>query len=80
VMVVDYAAGKNSFAAGRPREWMQPSVRVPPGSSVRTFDLSPDGKRLVVRPFEGSIEAASPFRLTVLINFFDELTRRAPAR
>jgi serine/threonine-protein kinase len=80
VMVVDYVAGKNSFAAGRPREWLQPSVRVAAGSSLRTFDLSPDGKRIVAMPLPDSLAVANPLRLTAIINFFDELTRRAPAR
>jgi len=77
---VEYAVGKDSFAAGRPREWVQPSVRVAAGASFRTFDLSPDGKRIVAMPLPDSLAVADPLRLTVLINFFDELTRRAPFR
>jgi serine/threonine-protein kinase len=82
VMVLEYAAEKDSFAAGQPREWVQSRVRhderVVPGASLRNFDLSPDGKRLVVMPLEDFRESVSPLRLTVRINFFDELTRRAP--
>ena len=44
-----------------------------------TFDIAPDGKRLVVlsNP-ERTNEAQGNLHVTVLVNFFDELRRRIP--
>jgi len=41
------------------------------------FDLAPDGKRFVVLQREEP-EQKGPQHVTFLLNFFDELRRRAP--
>jgi hypothetical protein len=43
------------------------------------FDVAPDGKRFAVVQAEAS-EQKGPQHVTFLLNFFDELRRRAPAR
>jgi len=43
------------------------------------FDLAPDGKRFVVGQDEGSDQTA-PAHVNFLLNFADELQRRAPSR
>jgi hypothetical protein len=42
------------------------------------FDIAPDGKRFAVVQPETS-EQQGPPHVTFLLNFFDELRRRAPA-
>jgi hypothetical protein len=44
----------------------------------QNFDVTPDGKRVVVfpRPMETSSEG--PLHATFLLNFFDEVRRRVP--
>jgi hypothetical protein len=41
------------------------------------FDLAPDGKRFIVVQTEAP-EQKGPQKVTLLLNFFDELRRRAP--
>jgi len=74
-MVVDYTVRGDSFIAGNPRPWSE-RRSFQPGFTLNA-DLAPDGKRLVIlgRPV-GAPEA--PTHLTFLLNFFDELRRRAP--
>jgi hypothetical protein len=42
------------------------------------FDLAPDGRRFAVVRAEAS-EQKGPTQVTFVLNFFDELRRRAPA-
>ncbi len=45
----------------------------------RNFDASPDGKRMVIAPHpEARDEREAISRLTVLMNFFDEIQRKIP--
>jgi hypothetical protein len=79
-MIVDYTVNGNSFVAGKPRPWA--SKPFPPSVNACcvdwSADLAPDGKRWVMLPIpEGA--AAVP-RVTLLLNFFDELQRRVPVR
>jgi len=74
IMRVEYRVEGGSFLAGKPVEWS--TVRVfSPGFTP--LDLAPDGKRfaMVLRPPEAAPPAT--IRLTFLLNFFDELRRRA---
>ena len=76
-MVVGYQEG-DSFAPGPVRVWsgMRSFSRGP----VPIYDLAPDGKRfaLVLNP-DGTAEEKPIKSVTVLLNFFDELRRRAPS-
>ena len=75
MMAVGYSVNGDSFAAGKPRVWSETRLRNP--GPVSNYDLAPDGKRLAAM-LETSDEKP-PTRLTVLLNFFDELRRRTPA-
>ena len=74
IMTVGYTVSGDSFVAERPRVWAA-NVRGAGG-----FDLAPDGKtRGHVRAGrdEGCL-AAQENTVVFVLNFFDELRRRAP--
>jgi Tol biopolymer transport system component len=73
VMAVSYTAKGDSFAADKPRVWSE--IRIRNIGVASMYDLAPDGKRLAAM-LEGD---ETPTHLTFLLNFFDELRRRAPA-
>ena len=73
-MAVRYTLSGGTFVADKPRLWIEELGR------VRDGDLAPDGKRmLVVRPVEPAEPPKPEHEVAFLINFFDELRRRAPA-
>jgi hypothetical protein len=76
-MVATYTGKRDFFAADKPRPWTGKQFR--PGAAIQ-FDPAPDGKRLVVAaaPETGPQEPAA--HVTVLLNFFDELRRKAPGK
>ena len=76
IMVASYTVTGESFAAGVPRPWAPTQVL---RDGVRqNFDVSPDGKRVVVfpRPTEARVEGS--LHANFLLNFFDEVRRRIP--
>jgi hypothetical protein len=68
MMVVSFTTNGGAFVASKPRLWDLGTF----------FDLAPDGKRFAVLQAEAS-EQNGPTQVTVLLNFFDEVRRRAPA-
>jgi serine/threonine-protein kinase len=74
IIAVSYRANGATFEAARPRMWM---LKKDPGF----FDVAPDGKHVAVFLTDESIQkdAKTPTQVTFLLNFFDELRRRAPA-
>jgi Tol biopolymer transport system component len=77
IMVVTYQVKGDSFIADKPRLWADKRLAVT--GSVLNFDITPDGKRLVVlMPVEGADEQKAQNHVTFLLNFFDELRRRVP--
>jgi Tol biopolymer transport system component len=79
IMVADYIASRNSFTAGKPRVCSPKTVIFLGGNYP--YDLAPDGKRfaVVLNPAgTGEQEQRSTDRVTVLLNFFDELRRKVP--
>ena len=73
IMTVGYTVSGDSFDADKPRVWAA-NARGAGG-----FDLAPDGKRVAMFvPL--ATKDASPRENTVVVvlNFFDELRRRAP--
>jgi serine/threonine-protein kinase len=72
MMVAGYAASGEAFVRGKPRLWASKK------DLGTFFDPAPDGKRFAVVQEEGS-EKTGPTHVTFLLNFFDELRRRAPA-
>jgi hypothetical protein len=76
VMAVSCTAKGDSFAAGRPRLWTEARLV---NSRLTNYDLAPDGKRLAAFVADDAKVEKPPTHLTFLLNFFDELRRRAPA-
>jgi Tol biopolymer transport system component len=75
IMAVSYTAKGATFVYDKARLWSGHRLF----SGVReVYDLAPDGKRFaVLEPPEG--EEKPQTHATVLLNFFDEVRRRAPA-
>jgi Tol biopolymer transport system component len=76
IMAVSYTAKFDSFVLGKPRVWSE--TRLQNTGIVSNYDPAPDGKRFAAMVDEAA-GAKPSTRLTVLLNFFDELRRRAPA-
>jgi Tol biopolymer transport system component/predicted Ser/Thr protein kinase len=80
IIVTTYTAKGDSFAVDKPRLWSNTQILDPAPSVVWNLDLAPDGKRFAVFPRpEATGEQKGSVHVTVLLNFFDELRRRAPA-
>jgi Tol biopolymer transport system component len=76
IMSAAYTATGDSFAAAKARIWSETAVfdRVGFGS----YDLAPDGKRFAVfLPNLDSADQKPVTHATFLLNFFDEVKRRA---
>jgi serine/threonine protein kinase/Tol biopolymer transport system component len=73
IMAVTYKESGGAFEPGRPRLWVARK-----GLS-QWFDVSPDGKRVVIIENDRS-EDTSATPLTFVLNFFDELRRRIDDR
>ena len=79
IMVLDYGVTGNSFVPGKPHVWTPKSLAWLGGNYP--YDLAPDGKRfaVVLSTGGGAEQVQRPTdSVTVLLNFFDELRRRAP--
>ncbi len=71
VMAVHYSAQGETFVADKPRVWAK--------SPGNLYDISADGKRLVVlAPEHPGVAHQEEHEIVFLQNFFDELRRRAP--
>jgi serine/threonine-protein kinase len=76
IMVVSYAAG-DTFSPGAPRQWSETAIQFT--DHFPPMDLAPDGKRFVVfRAPESASGGSTNVHVNFLLNFFDELKRRAP--
>jgi len=76
IMVVDYTVNGDTFARGKPRLWSDKQLFFP---GTINLDVAPDGRRLLVLNMpESAGEPKGPVRVTMLLNFFDELKRRIP--
>ena len=76
---VAYVMRGDQFVPGPPRLW--PGVHLPAGEgsySMRNFDLSRDGRRLLTLDEPNPPASLAPAGITLLLNFFDELRRRVP--
>jgi hypothetical protein len=72
-MVADYTISGSSFEASKPRVWSNQRLFQ---TAFTNFDLAPDGKRFAIVP--DSSASPAEVRVTMLLNFFDELRRRVP--
>jgi hypothetical protein len=77
IMVVTYSAKGDTFTAGKPRAWSDARI-LEPNNTYWNLDLGPDGKRFAVFPGPRAGEQKGSVHVTVLLNFLDELRRRAP--
>ena len=76
IMVVDYRVSGDAFLAARPRVWSTAHYRRV--GVMPVWALHPDGKRIAMFPPEPAPENTGGPRFGFLLNFFDEVRRRAP--
>jgi serine/threonine-protein kinase len=78
IMAVAYTAYGDRFVAEKPRVWLAKLGGFRAGFGT-AWDLAPDGKRVaVVTPAETPEAPKQDHEIVMLLNFFDELRRRAP--
>jgi len=75
MMVVDVEAG-NSFVAGKPRLLFEGRYAMGPAPGFTNYDVSRDGQRFLMIKSE---QASPPTQLSVVLNWFEDLKRRAVA-
>jgi Tol biopolymer transport system component len=77
IEAVDFQENGDAFVTSRPRLWSKTPIRQP--RLFRCFAVHPDGRRIAMFPVDetGPDQTAAP-RIGLLLNFFDELRRRAP--
>ena len=78
VMVADYTAKNDSFVPGKPRLWSK--VRLTNAGGLRSFDVAPDGKRIAAALPLRESKPEDEASVTFLLNFLDELKRKAPPK
>ena len=62
----------------RPRpEVVFEGTYLPPGAGGRNYDVAPDGRFLMLKAADETGEAP-PAQITVVLNWFEELTARVP--
>jgi serine/threonine-protein kinase len=77
IMTASYSTQSDSFSASTPRVWSPtPVLRT---GVLQNFDVSPDGKRVVMFPRPAADTTSGSLHATFLLNFFDEVRRRIPA-
>jgi eukaryotic-like serine/threonine-protein kinase len=77
IMVTEYEPKNESFVAGKPRLWSDQQLQDISGNP--NYDLAPDGKRFAIIPEpKARAEEKGAVHVSFLLNFFDELRRRAP--
>ncbi len=77
IVVAGYTAKADTFVASKPRVWSDKNLYAP--TSDENFDLLGDGARIAaVLPQQSTDETTGSVHVTFLLNFFDELRRRAP--
>jgi serine/threonine-protein kinase len=77
VMVTPFRVVRGEIVSGSPALW--PNARLAPfepSYTIRNFDLSPDGKRVLVLGPPDPPPAPPRTSATLFLNFFDELRRR----
>jgi Tol biopolymer transport system component len=76
IMALSYVVKDGSFSADKARVWSETRID---GSYPRALDISADGKLAIVfLPSEQKNQ--QPVHQTFILNFFDELRRRVPAK
>src|SRR6185295_72368 len=75
IMAAPYSTQGDSFNTGAVRVWSPTQIRR--NNVQQNFDVSPDGKRVVMFPKPVAEETGGSLHATFLLNFFDEVRRRA---
>ena len=76
MMAATYSASSGSFSAGTPRPWSD--NRLLELGVHQSYDVAPEGRRLAVVLYaDGTAEWKRVPKVTFLLNFLDELRRRA---
>jgi WD40 repeat protein/predicted Ser/Thr protein kinase len=79
LQVVSYTTNGDTFTASAPRVWSSVSLR--DDSGFPSYDLAPDGKRIATFLASADADTQKPLtHLTFLLNFFDEVRRKAPGK
>jgi len=77
IMTTNYEGKNESFIADKPRLWSDRQLHDLDG--ILNYDLTPDGKRFAIIPeLNAPTAEKGDVHRTFLLNFFDELRRRAP--
>ncbi len=76
IMVADYRVSGDSIVANPPRLWSP--ARLADVKQNRSFDIDPDGKRAAALMPVETEETRAQGKVTFLMNFGDELRRKAP--
>jgi hypothetical protein len=76
VMVIDYTVKGDVFVPGVPRRFSDAQIN--PVAGRPSFDIAPDGKRILAFPVNEQEPQAGNLRSSFLLNFFDEVKRRLP--
>jgi serine/threonine-protein kinase len=77
IMVATYTAKGATFSAEKPRTWS--SHRIRQAQITRMFDLTPDGRRVVIVDDPDETDQKPDTHVNLLLNFTQELLRRVPA-
>jgi serine/threonine-protein kinase len=77
VLVAGYTTAGDAFTPEHPRIWGPTRIRRT--GVISNWDLAPDGKHIAAFPLpEGANTEDGNFRVTFLLNYFDELRRKVP--
>jgi Tol biopolymer transport system component/tRNA A-37 threonylcarbamoyl transferase component Bud32 len=77
IAVAGYTVKGDTFLASKPLIWSDKQIYKPTGDE--NFDVAPDGRRIAAMMAQLSIgESGGSEHVTFLLNFFNELRRRAP--
>jgi serine/threonine protein kinase/Tol biopolymer transport system component len=77
IMAAGYAVEGNSLRVDKPHLWSPARFRVL--STRQDYDLHPDGNRVVSAGLQQNPVGTEPNHVSMILNFFDELRRIAPA-
>jgi serine/threonine-protein kinase len=76
IMAAPYEIRGDAFSSGKASLWSP--VPIANLAAFGSYDVAPDGKRILGYPNASGAGQAGGDRLTMLLNFFDELKRRVP--
>jgi serine/threonine-protein kinase len=81
LMIAPFTVTRGAVVVGQPTPWPGARVALSDVSySIRSFDVSPDGARILVLGLPDPAPPPSSAGVTLFLNFFDELRRRTAKR